>query len=113
MKMFGYNPKYSIVRLDRNRHGGGVALYTCNSILYVLLSGHAGMEYIVLSLSINNFKFCLRVFYRPLFSSPAISDTLCDTLLFQFDDQSHFQNLLILVTLTFLSFFNFYIYSCL
>ena len=27
-------PNYSIVRLDRNRHGGGVAMYIRNSVSY-------------------------------------------------------------------------------
>lgn len=45
-------PNYSIVRLDRNRHGGGVAMYIKNSLLYnAVLYGSAGLEVIVVSLS--------------------------------------------------------------
>ena len=59
-------PNYFILRLDRNRHGGGVALYIHNSILYnVLLCGPAGLELIVVSLSRIIFKLCIGVFYRP------------------------------------------------
>ena len=29
-------PNYSIVRLDRNRHGGGVAMYIRNSVSYIM-----------------------------------------------------------------------------
>ena len=59
-------PNYSVVRLDRNRHGGGVLVYVHSSITYnVLLCGHANLELIVVSLLINNFKLCLSVFYRP------------------------------------------------
>ena len=54
----------SLIRLDRNRHGGGVAIYVHSSI--VLLVGPAGLELIVVSLTRNNFKLCLCVFYRPL-----------------------------------------------
>ena len=43
---------FFILRLDRSRHSGGVALYIHNSVLYnVLLCGPAGLELIVVSLS--------------------------------------------------------------
>ena len=59
-------PNYSIVRLDRNRHGGGFAMYIKNSVSYnVVLYDSTGLEVIVVSLSKSNFKLCLRVFYRP------------------------------------------------
>ena len=69
----------SLIRLDRNRHGGGVAIYVHSSI--VLLVGPAGLELIVVSLTRNNFKLCLCVFYRPPSSSCSeIFDTLCEAL---------------------------------
>ena len=47
-------PNYSIVRLDRNRHGGGVAMYIHDSVPYnVLPNGSADLEFLV-SLSRNN-----------------------------------------------------------
>jgi len=59
-------PNYSIIRLDRNRHGGGVALYIRNCVSYnTVLYGSTGLEVIVVSLSKSNFKLCLCVFYRP------------------------------------------------
>ena len=74
-------PNYSIVRLDRNRHGGGVAMYIHNSVGYnVLLCGPAGLE-LVVALFRNRFKLCLSVFYRPPSSPPSIFDTLCNSLL--------------------------------
>ena len=52
-------PNYSIVRLDRNRHGGGVAMYIHNSVGYnVLLCGPAGLELLVVALFRNRFKLC-------------------------------------------------------
>ena len=46
-------PHYSLIRLDRNRHCGGVAIYVHSSILFdVLLVGPAGLELIVVSLTI-------------------------------------------------------------
>ena len=80
-------PNYSIVRLDRNRHGGGVAMYIRNSVSYnVVLYGSAGLEVIVVSLSKCNFKLCVCVFYRPPSSPPAISNFV---LLGDFNVNSH------------------------
>ena len=74
---------YSLVRLDRHRHGGGVAIYVNNCFTFkVLLSGPCGLELIVLSLSLSNSNFmvCIGVFYRPPSSTQDIFDTLCDSL---------------------------------
>ena len=89
-------PNYSVVRLDRNRHGGGVLVYVHSSITYnaVLLCGHANLELIVVSLLRNNFKLCLSVFYRPPSSPSSIFDTLCNTLLSI--DHAYFSNFVIL-----------------
>ena len=39
---------YSLIRLDRNRHGGGVAIHVRNCVLYrIVLSGAAELELIV------------------------------------------------------------------
>ena len=60
-------PNYSIVRLDRNRHGGGVAMYIRNSVSYnVVLYGSAGLEVLVVSLSKGNFKLCVYSIDPPL-----------------------------------------------
>ena len=88
-------PNYSIIRLDRNRHGGGVALYIRNCVSYnTVLYGSTGLEVIVVSLSKSNFKLCLCVFYRPPSSPPAIFDNLCDVLLSV--QQSYFSNFVLL-----------------
>ena len=59
-------PNYTIVRLDRNRHGDGVAAYIQDSVAYnVILCGPAGLELLIVSLLRNNFKLYLSVFYRP------------------------------------------------
>ena len=88
-------PNYSIARLDRNRHSGGVAMYIRNSVSYnVVLYGSAGLEVIVVSLSKCNFKLCVCVFYRPPSSPPAVFDNLCDVLLSV--EQSYFSNFVLL-----------------
>ena len=87
-------PNYSIVRLDRTRHGGGVAMYIHDSVAYnVLPYGSADLELLLVALSRNNFQLCLCVFYRPP-SSPSIFDTLCETLLSV--PHSNFSNFVIL-----------------
>ena len=74
-------PNYTIVRLDRNRHGGGVAMYIQDSVAYnVILCSPTGLELLIVSLLRNNFKLCLSVFYRPPPSPSSIFDTLCDAL---------------------------------
>ena len=75
-------PNYTIVRLDRNRHGGGVAMFVNNSLsIKVLLHGPMGLELIVVSLfSRNHLNCCVGVFYRPPSSQLHIFNLLFDTL---------------------------------
>jgi len=75
-------PNYSIVRQDRNRHGGGVAIYVNNALSFkVLLCGPSDLELIVISLqSSGHGNLCVGVFYRPPSSSSSILDTLLDGL---------------------------------
>ena len=86
-------PNYTIVRHDRNRHGGGVALYVCNSVLCKsLMCGPAYLERLV-SLCKGKFKLCVGVFYRLPSSAPDIFD-LCELLLSA--DLSHFSNFVLI-----------------
>ena len=86
---------YSLIRLDRNRHGGGVAIYVHNCVLYsIVLSGAAELELIIVSRCKPGFKLCLGVFYRPPSSHSSIFDNLCETLLSV--DQTHFSNFVLL-----------------
>ena len=77
-------PDYQIHRLDRNRHGGGIALYTHNSLScrVLLQGGPRNLEFLALSVtsvSVSN-KFCICLFYRPPSSPVSIFDNLCTTL---------------------------------
>ena len=90
-----FTPNYTIVRRDRNRHGGGVALYVCNSVLFKsLVCGPADLELLIVSLCKGKFKLCLGVFYRPPSSPPDIFDNLCELLLSV--DLSHFSNFVLI-----------------
>ena len=75
---------YHLFRLDRNRHGGGIAIYvhsflSCNVILQ---GGPFGLELLSLSISshLTSCKFCSCLFYHPLSSPVSIFDNLCTTL---------------------------------
>ena len=47
-------PNYSVVQLDRNRHGGGVALFIHDSLLHnVIVSGPSGLELLTVSILLN------------------------------------------------------------
>ena len=88
-------PNYTIVRHDRNRHGGGVALYVNDSVLCkTIVCGPADLELLIVSLCKANFKLCLGVFYRPPSSHPHIFDSLCEALLTV--DTSHFSNFVLI-----------------
>ena len=62
-------PGYKCIRLDRNRHGGGVALFISNKLEFqVTMYGPCGLEFLVVSIhNANNTqrKFHVGVWYRP------------------------------------------------
>ena len=89
-------PNYTIVRQDRNRHGGGVAIYINNAFSFkVLLSGPSDLELIIISLqSGRHGNLCVGVFYRPPSSLYSIFDTLLDSL-FSIN-HSYFSNFVLL-----------------
>ena len=76
---------YSITRLDRNRHGGGVLFYINNLFTYSLVfKGSDSFECIVLSMFCNNRQhspdLTVALVYRPPNSYPIFFDTLFSTL---------------------------------
>ena len=102
-------PNYSIIRLDRNRHGGGILLYVKDNLSFkVVLHGPSGLELIFISILLPNGRsIFLGTFYRPPSSSVAIFDSLFNVLCslnsnsfsnfillgdFNVDMSSHFSN---------------------
>ena len=74
---------YHIVRLDRNRHGGGIIIYIHVSLNWeVLLRGPNNLEFIALSISpvFSNVKHCVSVLYLPPSSPVSFFDDFCNTL---------------------------------
>ena len=91
-------PTYQLFRHDRNRHGGGVAIYVHFSFIcnVILKAGPFDLEFISVSLlSRSSFgKFCLCLFYRPPSSPVSVLDNLCTTL--QIVNPVDFSNFLLL-----------------
>ena len=72
---------YQLFRLDRNGHGGGIAVYVHDSLLckVVLQGGPFYLELISISFH-SKPSFCLTLFYHPPSSPVSIFDNLCTTL---------------------------------
>ena len=76
---------YSVIRLDRNRHGSGVLIYVKYMFTYSLVfKGTDDLELIVVSflctMHDTNPDFTLALFYRPPNSSSFVIDTLFTVL---------------------------------
>ena len=71
-------PGYSCVRCDRNRHGGGVALFISDKLEYqVTMCGPNELEFLLVSVhSTNNVneKVYIGLWYRPPANSAALDD---------------------------------------
>jgi len=78
-------PEYQVIRLDRNRHGGGILIYVHNAISSkVLLSGPNELEFLAVSLCTPNSarKHCVVLLYRPPSSPVSFFDNFCSALHF-------------------------------
>ena len=72
-------PGYSIIRLDRNRHGGGVWVYSSDNVTCnIMFTSPEGLELVILPVAHTNCttKHCITVLYRPP------SSTVCFLTLF-------------------------------
>jgi len=88
-------PDYQLLRLDRNRHGGGVLMYVRNNLVTnVLLCGPHNLELLIISVSNSVSTFCIGTFYRPP-SSPYINMDYFYTSLASIDS-SRFSNFVLL-----------------
>ena len=62
-------PSYQLLRLDRNRHGGGILIYVHNMFSYKLLieGGPFNLEFLSISVTspFLNSVLCICLFYRP------------------------------------------------
>ena len=69
-------PGFNLLRLDRNRHGGGVAMYINDLFLYRVIFSCNLLECLTVSISFGACKFCVCLFYRPPNSSADTLDNL-------------------------------------
>ena len=61
-----YLPRYTIIRRDRNRHGGGVAIYVSTSVSFrSLVDPCPNLELIILEFTLKTQLYTLGVIYRP------------------------------------------------
>ena len=59
-------PGYTIVRLDRNRHGGGLALYIRDCLGFEIVPlPVSNIEFLVSRIFLADFSFVFAIFYRP------------------------------------------------
>ena len=68
---------YQLVRLDRNRSGGGVLMYISVDFNFYMLPGSEELEILSVVVEKELCKACISLFYRPPSSSSFIFDTLC------------------------------------
>ena len=74
-------PEYNCLRLDRDRHGGGLVLYLKSTIEYKSITiGPDNLELSIFSIYKSNCRVCIALFYRPPSSPVAIFDTLSTAL---------------------------------
>ena len=76
-------PGFTLHRKDRHRHGGGVLIYTAESLIVSLLPSSMfdqSLEFLPISVTFFNQKFCIAVFYRPPDSPSSIFDTVFHSL---------------------------------
>ena len=71
-------PGYKCIRCDRNRHGGGVAVYISENLEFqVIMCGPSGLEFLLVSVhNVNNAhrKLYIGVWYRPPANNTALDD---------------------------------------
>ena len=71
---------YSLVRRDRTRHGGGIAIFVQNCIPFSVVLSHKSIEFLLLSLDLKPRKLLCGLLYRPPSSPPSVLEDLETTL---------------------------------
>ena len=67
---------YSICCRDRNRQGGGVAVYICDNIPFSIHFSHSTIQLLVVDLKLKNGNLLYGVFYRPPSAEPTVLNFL-------------------------------------
>ena len=76
-----YIDGYTVVRLDRNRHGGGVLFFIKSVYSYnIIYNGSPDLELLIVSICTGLAPLTLALFYRPPSSSTVVLDNLLTVL---------------------------------
>ena len=87
---------YHIIRLDRDRHGGGIAFYITNSISFSVLKQVPKLEFCAINLHCTSNNICIALAYRSPSTLPnSYFDTL-DNVLFDLNQGSNFSNMVLI-----------------
>ena len=73
-------PGYCLIRRDRDRHGGGVAMFIHDTIPFSILMKHSTIELLVLELKLKRQNLVCALFYRPPSSTNSLLLELESTL---------------------------------
>jgi len=86
---------YSVVRLDRNRNGGGIVMYIRDCLHCSVLNVDAqGLELAIATVTSNSFRICIGLLYPPLSSSVFVLDNLFSVL--ESLEPSYFSNFVLI-----------------
>ena len=56
---------YNLIRRDRSRHGGGIAMYVRDNIPFSTILSHPSIEFLLISLKLKHCSLLCALFYRP------------------------------------------------
>ena len=74
-------PNFALTRLDRDRHGGGIAIYIANYLSFsVVSSGPFDLEFLVISVKHSHGKLGVSLLYTPLSAPNSFFDTFSSSL---------------------------------
>ena len=86
---------YSVVRSDRNRHGGGIVMYIRDCLhCDVYNVDTQGLELAIVTVTSNSFRICIGLWYRPPCSPVFVLDSLFSVL--ESLDPSYFSNFVLI-----------------
>ena len=73
-------PGFSLIRRDRDRHGGGIAMYIHDSVPFTVRLKHPSIELLLVNLKIKRKSIVCGLYYRPPSSNPSDLVNLESTL---------------------------------
>ena len=59
-------PGYQLIRRDRDRHGGGIALYERDHLQFNIILSHNSAELLIIEITLRSSRVVCGLLYRPL-----------------------------------------------